>query len=174
MIVNKQKKVRLAARPLQEFLRRAQRELKIPNSEITIAFVSDAEIARWNEAYRKKKGPTDVLSFPATAGARKNVVAKANGAKKAEILGGIAFAPETAKRREILGDMAIAPEILGDIAIAPETARRYAKKNGRSLAAEIRVLMLHGVLHLMGYDHESDQGQMNRIEQRLRRRLGIA
>jgi probable rRNA maturation factor len=63
---------------------------------------------------------------------------------------------------------------LGDIAIAPETARRYAKKNGRTLQSELRVLMLHGVLHLMGYDHESDHGQMNRIEQKMRRRLGLA
>jgi probable rRNA maturation factor len=65
---------------------------------------------------------------------------------------------------------------LGDIAIAPETARRYAKKNDRTLDNEIRILMLHGILHLMGYDHESksDYGQMNRIEQKLRRRLGLA
>jgi rRNA maturation RNase YbeY len=147
MILNKQKKVRLAARPLQEFLRKTQRELKIANSEITIAFVSDAEIARWNQAYRKKKGPTDVLSFPATAG-RIQEKPKANGAKQ--------------------------PETLGDIAIAPETAKRYARKHGRTLSREIRVLMLHGVLHLMGYDHESDQGKMNRIERKLRRRLGIA
>jgi probable rRNA maturation factor len=148
MILNKQRKVRLVARPLQEFLRRTQRELKIANSEITIAFVSDAEMARWNENYRKKKGPTDVLSFPATAGASQKFAARANLAKRAVIL--------------------------GDIAIAPETAKRYAKKNGRTLSSEIRVLMLHGVLHLMGYDHESDQGQMNRIERKLRRRLGIA
>jgi probable rRNA maturation factor len=148
MILNKQTKVRLAARPLREFLRKAQRELKIAGSEITVAFVSDSDIERWNQAYRRKKGPTDVLSFPATAGAGRNFSAKKNGAR--------------------------APEILGDIAIAPETAKRYASKNGRSLHAEIRVLMLHGVLHLMGYDHESDNGQMNRIEQRLRRRLGIA
>jgi rRNA maturation RNase YbeY len=148
MILNKQTKVRLAARPLREFLRKTQRALKIAGSEITVAFVSDAEIARWNEAYRRKKGPTDVLSFPATAGAGRKFPAKNSGAK--------------------------GPEILGDIAIAPETAKRYARKNGRSLHAEIRVLMLHGVLHLMGYDHESDNGQMNRIEQRLRRRLGIA
>jgi len=139
MILNKQKKVRLATRPLWEFLRKTQRALEITNSEITIAFVSDAEIARWNEGYRKKKGPTDVLSFPATSGAF-------HGAAK---------------------------ESLGDIAISPETAKRYAKKNGRSLNAEIRVLMLHGILHLMGYDHENDTGQMNRIEQKLRRRLGI-
>ena len=67
-----------------------------------------------------------------------------------------------------------APLFLGDIAIAPETAQRYAARNGRTLGKELRVLILHGALHLMGYDHESDQGQMNRIERRLRRRLGIA
>ena len=76
MILNKQKKVRLAARPLREFLGKTKRELKIANSEITIAFVSDTEIARWNEIYRKKKGPTDVLSFPATAGLRQKSAGK--------------------------------------------------------------------------------------------------
>jgi len=147
MILNKQKRVRLATRPLGAFLRKTQRALKIEGSEITIALVSDARIAEWNEAFRRKKGPTDVLSFPAVSGARHGS-AGARGHKSGEVL--------------------------GDIAIAPYTAQRYAKKNGRSLAREIRVLMLHGVLHLMGYDHESDNGQMNRIEQRLRRRLGIA
>jgi probable rRNA maturation factor len=58
--------------------------------------------------------------------------------------------------------------------IAPETARRYARKNGRSLNAELRVLILHGVLHLLGHDHETDLGQMNRIEKKLRRRFGLA
>jgi len=62
---------------------------------------------------------------------------------------------------------------LGDIAIAPETARRYAHQNGRTLGDELRVLILHGVLHLIGYDHETDHGQMDRLERRLRRRLGI-
>jgi rRNA maturation RNase YbeY len=65
-------------------------------------------------------------------------------------------------------------EILGDIAIAPATARLYARKNQHSLQDELHILMLHGVLHLMGYDHESDNGQMNQIEHRLRRRLGLA
>jgi probable rRNA maturation factor len=156
MILNRQKKVRLATRPLQEFLRKTQRELKIVNSEITIAFVSQAEIARWNQAYRKKKGPTDVLSFPPSAGASQGAPALPN-----------AYSCWPLANRH-------SPPFLGDIAIAPETAKRYAKKNGRTLSSEIRVLMLHGVLHLMGYDHESDQGQMNRIEQKLRRRLGIA
>jgi len=65
-------------------------------------------------------------------------------------------------------------ECLGDIAISPATARRYAKKNGRKLSSELRVLILHGVLHLLGYDHETDRGEMDRVERKLRRRLGLA
>jgi probable rRNA maturation factor len=153
MILNRQKKVRLAKTPLQQFAKKILRTLGIPRSEVSIAFVSDAEIARWNEIYRHKKGPTDVLSFPAVSGRRVSVRKKSKSAK-------------LRSAQEI--------EYLGDIAIAPETARRYAKKNGRTLQSELRVLMLHGVLHLMGYDHESDHGQMNRIEQKMRRRLGLA
>ena len=64
-------------------------------------------------------------------------------------------------------------KFLGDIAIAPAVARRYAKKNGRSLQSEICILILHGILHLLGYDHETDRGQMDRIEHKLRRKLGL-
>ena len=62
---------------------------------------------------------------------------------------------------------------MGDIAIAPMVARRNAKKYGRALTEELRILILHGVLHLMGYDHESDGGHMERRERRLRRRLSL-
>ncbi len=62
---------------------------------------------------------------------------------------------------------------LGDIAIAPAVARRYAKKHGRTLENEICILILHGILHLLGYDHETDRGQMDRIEHKLRRKLGL-
>jgi len=62
---------------------------------------------------------------------------------------------------------------LGDIAISVETAARQAKQNGLTLEGEIAQLMLHGLLHLSGYDHETDNGEMNRLELRLRKRLGI-
>jgi len=62
---------------------------------------------------------------------------------------------------------------LGDIAIAPMVARRNAKRYDRTLPVELRILILHGVLHLMGYDHERDSGQMERRERLLRRRLGL-
>jgi len=63
--------------------------------------------------------------------------------------------------------------VLGDIAISPETARRNARRFNRTLPDELRILILHGVLHLLGYDHETDRGEMLRLERRLRRELGL-
>lgn len=62
---------------------------------------------------------------------------------------------------------------LGDVVISVETARRQARRLGHGLLRELELLLLHGVLHLMGYDHESDTGQMDRRELTLRRRLGL-
>ena len=62
---------------------------------------------------------------------------------------------------------------LGDIAISIQTAARQAKQNGLTLDGEIAQLILHGLLHLSGYDHETDNGEMNRLELRLRKKLGI-
>ncbi len=60
---------------------------------------------------------------------------------------------------------------LGDIAISVPRARRQAREQGHSLARELRVLALHGYLHLIGFDHETDRGEMSRLEARLRTRL---
>lgn len=66
-----------------------------------------------------------------------------------------------------------AERVAGDLAISVPTARRQAAALGHALAAEIKVLILHGLLHLAGYDHESDNGTMARHEQRLRARLRL-
>jgi probable rRNA maturation factor len=62
---------------------------------------------------------------------------------------------------------------LGDIAVSVDTAAAQAKENGLTFEGEIAQLILHGLLHLSGYDHEIDNGEMNRLELRLRRKLGI-
>ena len=62
---------------------------------------------------------------------------------------------------------------LGDIAISVDTARKNARREGHSLLEEIKLLILHGLLHLLGYDHETDKGRMTRKELRLRRRMGL-
>jgi probable rRNA maturation factor len=62
---------------------------------------------------------------------------------------------------------------LGDIAVSVERAEIQAAENGLTFENEIAQLILHGLLHLCGHDHETDGGQMNRLELRLRRKLGI-
>jgi probable rRNA maturation factor len=62
---------------------------------------------------------------------------------------------------------------LGDVVISVESAERNARALGRSLPRELEVLALHGFLHALGYDHETDDGRMQRLERRLRRRLGV-
>ena len=62
---------------------------------------------------------------------------------------------------------------LGDVAISVDTAVTQAKENGLAFENEIAQLILHGLLHLSGYDHETDNGEMNRLELRLRRKLAI-
>ena len=63
--------------------------------------------------------------------------------------------------------------VAGDVAISVETAQRQCAEQGHSLAIEIKVLMLHGLLHLAGHDHETDAGEMQRRERSLRARLGL-
>jgi probable rRNA maturation factor len=62
---------------------------------------------------------------------------------------------------------------LGDVVISVEQAARQAAEHGLTFENEVEQLILHGLLHLCGYDHEADAGEMNRLELRLRRRLGI-
>jgi len=62
---------------------------------------------------------------------------------------------------------------LGDVVISVEQAARQAKENDLSLDQEIAQLILHGLIHLCGYDHSTDNGEMDRLELRLRRKLGI-
>lgn len=138
MIVNRQRRVSVDLKPLEEFFERVRKQLRFLPGSVTIRLVSDSEIARLNRTFRHKKGPTDVLSFP--AGEEKQV------------------------------DEGV---YAGDIAISPQTARRNARRFGRLLPVEIRILILHGMLHLAGYDHETDNGEMEKIERRLRRRLGV-
>ena len=74
---------------------------------------------------------------------------------------------------DVLSFPAEEPGYLGDVVIAVGVARRRARAAGHPLATELRVLALHRLLHLLGYDHERDDGRMARVERRLRRRGGL-
>lgn len=145
MILNRQRRIPIALAPLEVFARRVASTLRVGRESFSVCLVSDAEMARMNRRFRATRGPTDVLSFPT------------NGVGRALALGSGARS-----------------EFLGDIAISPQSARRNAQRDGRALSRELQILILHGVLHLMGYDHEADEGEMERLELRLRQRLGIS
>ena len=74
---------------------------------------------------------------------------------------------------DVLSFPAEEPGQLGDVIIAHGVARQQAREARHSVGTEFRVLALHGLLHLLGYDHETDEGQMRRIERRLRRLGGL-
>jgi len=159
MIVNRQSRISVPLRDLDRFLARARRRLRLPKDSFAVCLVTDAEIARWNRAYRGKSGPTDVLSFAT------NVPKTERGhGRKGRV------------RKDDLLDAAAAnhsAQYIGDIAISPAVAKRNASRFGRTFDDEMRILILHGILHLMGYDHEADDGQMERRENKLRRELRL-
>ena len=111
--------------------------------EVTVAIASDARVRALNRAYRGVDTATDVLSFPVD-----QLLANVTGPR--------------ARR-----------PYLGDVVIARGVARRQARAQAHSESTEWRVLALHGLLHLLGYDHDADNGAMRRLEQRLRRRGGL-
>ncbi|MGB7758743.1 MAG: rRNA maturation RNase YbeY [Bryobacteraceae bacterium] len=113
----------------------------------------DAHMRRLNREFRGKDATTDVLSFPAG-----DIQASQNDGTST-------------------GDKDRSPVPLppraGDIAISLARARAQARRFGHSTEREIRILMLHGVLHLVGLDHANDGGRMARAEKRWRERLGL-
>ena len=164
--------------------------------DVGIALVSDARMRALNHTYRRKHAPTDVLSFRTdvvpTVSARISQRSQSPTPARSRAATS-AFAKASADRRSFSGGWsrraraAGAPDplapgpwplalVLGDIVIATGVARRQAKEAGHSYQTELRVLALHGLLHLLGYDHHDkrDQGRMARVEAALRRKGGLA
>ena len=114
---------------------------------LTIALVSDTAMRRLNRQFLGHDYATDVLSFPVDA-----------GPEGSPGPGGRGRTPQSS---------------LGELAIALGVTARQSRAQGHPVGVELRILALHGLLHLLGYDHETDQGEMGRVEERLRRRAGL-
>ena len=124
---------------------------------VSIAIVSDQRVRALNKTYRRKDYATDVLSFPISSpppGTRGTLRSK----------------PVCSSASTV---SPVVESFLGDIVIARGVARRQARDAGHSEGTELRVLALHGLLHLLGYDHQIDAGRMRRLEQQLRRKGGL-
>jgi probable rRNA maturation factor len=129
--------------------------------ELGVTYVSAEEISELNSEYIGRTGATDVLSFPLDAGAM-------------EVEAGF-LAELEAEEQAILGELIHergsgsdeVPLLLGDVVICPEVAAMQASAHGHSLERELCLLLVHGVLHIAGFDHESDTGEMEQLQERL-------
>lgn len=135
----------LAIPGLRLFLRRARKAVPVAG-QVSVLLTSDSAIKRLNGKFRGKNRPTDVISFPA-------------------------LQVPTQKSRS--SQRPLHPPVAGDLAISLETAARQAQRFGHPVVAELKILMLHGLLHLAGYDHETDAGEMADREEQLRRRFRL-
>ena len=163
MILNRQRKYVVNSSRLGEYAGELRQALRLGRRDCDICLVDDRAIKRLNSLYRGKACATDVLSFPWNAQQRPaRPRARSERARPR---------PESrsAEQRAALEF----ENFLGDIVISVDTAKRNARQEGHSTLNEIRWLILHGFLHLLGYNHESDQGEMTKLELALRRRLGI-
>jgi len=155
---------------------------------VAIALISDARMRRLNRTFRGVDRATDVLSFRAEedaetsalppgvlstgvdkAGTVRSIVRLANGQRTPASRRPRLAAGDPAQRRS----KSLSYSHLGDIAIATGVATRQARAEGHSPETELKILALHGLLHLLGYDHERDRGAMSKMEERLRRRAGL-
>lgn len=134
----------ISTRSLALFLRKAQAAVRL-RGLVSVLLTTDKAIRKLNRQFRGKSKATDVLSFPAVD---LFLVSRSR--------------PGASENK-----------IAGDLAISVDTARRQATACGHSLASELKVLMLHGLLHLAGYDHEIDDGEMAKRERALRAKLGL-
>jgi probable rRNA maturation factor len=152
-------------RTIAHFARRLQKDVARGRA-FDCLITGDAELRRLNRDFRKKDYPTDVLSFPSGSGGG---LQPARGFSPAS--GSVV---RTTSGAEAPRGLKPAPQMpLGSLAISLPRARAQAREHGHATEDEIRILMLHGVLHLIGHDHESDRGQMARAELRWRRKLNL-
>ena len=142
-VVNRQRLYAINQQEVAQIAAATLAGLSRAGASLTIAFVRDRAIRQLNRTYRGKDYATDILSFPAS----------------------------DAQDEPFINQSAASADYLGDIVIAIDTARRQADEAGHTLTREVSELVIHGTLHLCGYDHETDNGEMNRLELRLRRKL---
>ncbi len=154
-VVNAQRKVKLDLVPIRAFVADLPEAIsEIGSKRFSVAFVPDDRMRQLNEMFRGKNSTTDVLSFPHGPD---DFVQNASSSLSAE-------------RDE---SRTLNETFLGDIVISAEQAQKQAEENSLTLEAEIKQLILHGLLHLCGYDHEADNGEMNVRELELREMLKI-
>ena len=153
--------------PLREFARKLRDEVA-GGHKFHCLITDDRELRRLNREFLGRDYATDVLSFPG------NCTAASPGGKPAiEPAFLAAYSTEQKPARKRACRQEWRRYMPGELAISAERAAEQAREFGHTQLDEIRILMLHGVLHLLGMDHERDRGKMARAEARWRKKLNL-
>jgi probable rRNA maturation factor len=138
-------------------------ELGLAEAELSVLLTNDDAIHELNLAHRGKDKPTDVLSFPQEFDEPKQ---PQKTARKAASKKTTSSTPRTAPTKP---QKNAPPRLLGDVVISLDTAERQARSRKRELYEEVRFLLAHGILHLIGYDHAEpeEKREMDRMTRRL-------
>lgn len=186
VITNRQRRHRVPIRRLKRFAQILARRLHVEHQEFTLLLTNDRAIRRLNRQFRHKDSPTDVLSFPAETVPPPDKkprqsrrlplawrLAKRPGVQSLARPPGTGLQPSDPSDSDplLLSGGRLDNPYLGDMIVSVETAWRQAFERNHSLERELCVLMIHGLLHLLGYDHEVDRGEMRRKELRLHKEL---
>ena len=129
-ISNRQKVSPIVSGRIESQARKILNALDCPETEVSLVLVDDAEIARLNQEYLGRSGPTNVIAFSMQEGR---------------------FAQ-------------VNPGLLGDVVISVQTALAEAAEGGYTLEEMLDFYLIHGILHLVGYDHEGSAGEAARME----------
>jgi probable rRNA maturation factor len=175
VLLNPNRYPEAAARGVRPWLERVVAALApAGNPSLGVRFAGDREVRRVNRTFRGQDKATDVLSFPGTPGDGGEGGSGGDGGEGEEGGDGQSGADGGNATHGDHGGAGGRPSAagafhLGDILISVPAARRQAAARGWSVQHELEVLLLHGLLHCLGYDHETDGGEMERLERRLRR-----
>lgn len=147
LVSNTQKKVRVSAGSLRNAASSVLEYMGCTNAELSVLITGDRKMRALNRQYRGKDSTTDVLSFPAIEG---------GDALKA------AFSRKDGP-----------PAALGDIVISASRALKQSEEIGQPLDDELMFLLVHGILHLLGYDHETSPTEKRAMEKKQKELVGF-
>ena len=142
MITDQQEMYKLDTEHIRETAQKILDAMEYPESELSILIVADSHIAELNQEYLNRKGPTNVIAFPMYDDPADFQAPAWNSEEDAP------------------------PHLLGDVVISMETAQKEGEDMGITMMERFTQLLIHGILHLMGYDHEKTEEDAVKMERK--------
>lgn len=170
IIKNSQRKIRIEPKKIENYITQILEIFKYENFDVSIWFTTNTTIRKFNKNFRKKDKPTDILSFPfypeLKPGQRIKIDSKKQNKQDLQKQQNKQY--EQYEQYEQVDE-----QNLGDIIISLEYAKKYADQNNINFDQHLKLLLVHGMCHLIGYDHETEHDYkiMHKLEESILKKL---